>query len=473
MKKLSVFLITIASCTIVQFYSCKPDPPDKPPFVDSWTNRPPVADAGPDQSTYLPKDSIVLDGRASLDPDGEIFKFQWSKVAGPSSYVFTDSVSAYTSVTQLVEGTYYFELTVTDKAGATAQDRLEVRVYSTITTGCDGPIRPLVNVTLTQIGTLSQPRIPYVAAAGSKIVFAGGPYINGSWYYNSAAVDIYDINSKSWSTALLSKEREGIAAISCGSKIFFAGGGFWEWAFSNIDIYDVSTDTWTRSDLSIPRSYLAAATVGNKVFFAGGFTDGWVASSSVDIYDLTTDTWTIASLSQPRYSLSAVTVGDKIYFAGGDGSNQVDIYNNSTNSWSTSTLQELSGLISGVAFGNTIYWGGINQPENKGQVEIWNTSDGSVTFNCLNYPRYSPTALATNDDVVFFTSADWGNEIDFLKHLTNQIDIYNTVTQKWSVGILPHPIVAPGIISVNNSIYMGGGRTGEQYCTDKVYILNW
>lgn len=460
---------------VTGFLSCQKPPPDPWPNNGGIKiNKRPFADAGPDQTIVLPEDSVFLDGSASMDPDGIITKFLWHKIAGPESFVFMDSASAQTLVRNLVEGTYQFELIVFDDSASIGSDVMELSVFPATANPCNVVNRPLINVSLTQIGTLSQPRMPYVAAAGNKIVFAGGPYLSESGYYNnSAAVDIYDVNSKSWSTAVLSKEREGIATISCGSKIFFAGGGFWEWAFSNIDIYDVSSDTWTRADLSIPRSYLAAATVGNKVFFAGGFTDGWLPSSSVDIYDLTTNTWTIANLSRPRYSLSAVTVGDKIYFAGGDGSNQVDIYNNSTNSWSTSALHELSGLISGVAFGNTIYWGGIDQPENKGQVEIWNTADGSVTFNCLNYPRYSPTAVATNDDVVFFTSADWGNEINFPGNLANQIDIYNTVTQQWSVGMLPHPIVAPGIISVNNSIYMGGGRTGPQYCTDKVYILNW
>jgi hypothetical protein len=130
-------------------------------------------------------------------------------------------------------------------------------------------------------------------------------------------------------------------------------------------------------------------------------------------------------------------------------------------------------LISGVAFGNSIYWGGISQPGNKGQVEIWNTSDGTVTFNCLNYPRYSPTAVATNDNVIFFTSSDWGNEIDFAGNLRKEVDIYNATMDQWSVGVLPQPIVAPGVINLNNSIYMGGGRISKYSCTDKVYLLNW
>ena len=475
MKKIFQYIVyLIFICGVTDFLSCQRPIPDPPPWQDNGgVNKRPVADAGPDQTITLPEDSVFLDGSASMDPDGIIIKYRWYKIAGPESYVFIDSASSQTLVRTLVEGTYQFELKVFDDSGSIGSDVMELSVFPAAANICNDN-RPRINVSLTQIGTLSQPRIPYVAAAGSKIVFAGGPYLNGPWYYNSSAVDIYDVNSNTWSIAALSKEREGIATVSCGNKIFFAGGGFWEWAFSNIDIYDVSTNTWTRADLSVPRSYLTAATVGNKVFFAGGFTDEVLASSRVDIYDLTSNTWTTAELSHPRYNLSAVTTGNKIYFAGGVGQNnsaQVDIYDNATNSWSTSTLQELSGFISGVAVENNIYWAGIDQ--NAGKVEIWNTADGSVTFNCLTYPRYSPTAVTRNDDVIFFTSSDWGNEIDFIGNLRREIDIYNAATAQWSVGQLPHPIVAPAVIGLNNSIYMGGGRTGKQICTDKVYLLNW
>ena len=61
------------------------------------------------------------------------------------------------------------------------------------------------------------------AAAGNKIVFAGGNSSN-SGNQESKTVDIYDIRTNSWSTAQLSEARQGLVAASAGNKIFFAGG---------------------------------------------------------------------------------------------------------------------------------------------------------------------------------------------------------------------------------------------------------
>src|SRR5262245_23474325 len=47
-------------------------------------NKPPVANAGLDQIITLPKDSSILDGRLSTDPDGVIVNFKWIKISGPS-----------------------------------------------------------------------------------------------------------------------------------------------------------------------------------------------------------------------------------------------------------------------------------------------------------------------------------------------------------------------------------------------------
>ncbi len=53
------------------FISCK-----KVPLVEvTPANRPPVANAGPDQTIILPVNSVTLDGSASTDPDGTITSY--------------------------------------------------------------------------------------------------------------------------------------------------------------------------------------------------------------------------------------------------------------------------------------------------------------------------------------------------------------------------------------------------------------
>ena len=64
------------------FYSCKKENP-----CDGCINgnKPPVANAGPDQSITLPTDSISLNALASIDPDGTISTWLWKKISGPVS----------------------------------------------------------------------------------------------------------------------------------------------------------------------------------------------------------------------------------------------------------------------------------------------------------------------------------------------------------------------------------------------------
>ena len=77
-------------------------------------NKGPVANAGPDQTIVLPDNKSSLDGTASADPDGVITFYQWTKLSGPGSPSFTTATSSRTDVIDLQEGTYEFELSVTD-----------------------------------------------------------------------------------------------------------------------------------------------------------------------------------------------------------------------------------------------------------------------------------------------------------------------------------------------------------------------
>ena len=92
------------------------------------TNQPPVANAGSDISITLPTNNTTLNGTASKDPDGTISAYAWSYVSGPSQYSIAAPSGATTSLTNLVQGTYTFKLTVTDNAGASASANVNVVV---------------------------------------------------------------------------------------------------------------------------------------------------------------------------------------------------------------------------------------------------------------------------------------------------------------------------------------------------------
>ncbi len=99
---------------------------------DCEINKPPIAKAGPDQITILPKDSIMLDGTTSSDPDGKIISYKWAMIAGPFLSNITKTDSVKTTLKGLVVGVYQFELQVTDNKGSSAKDTVQINVYTAL-----------------------------------------------------------------------------------------------------------------------------------------------------------------------------------------------------------------------------------------------------------------------------------------------------------------------------------------------------
>ncbi|MEO5583211.1 MAG: PKD domain-containing protein [Saprospiraceae bacterium] len=441
-------------------------------------NHDPIANAGPDRNITLPTNTVILDGSGSTDMDNNITAYTWTKLSGPSSFNIINSNEVQTQVTNLVVGTYQFELKVTDAGGLFSYDAMELTVWgAAVLLQCTN--RQEISATLVQIGTLSEPRIGLeIASLGNKIFIAGGQTTTGY----SSRVDIYDITTNTWSTTELSKEnRMGMAVAVVGNKILFAGGAEHDTGIhtSRVDIYDGSTNTWSTAELSKARADLAAATIGNKVFFAGGssFEPYITGSNVVDIYDNSTNTWTTAALSEGRGGLSATTAGNKIYFAGGvrgggsgnqNVSTRIDIYDATTNSWSTSELMEARTYHAGIAVAGKIYWGsGINFYPSysyftlSSQVEVRDINTGVSSLTCMS-PRYFLNAVTKGDNIIFFTGIDIGD----------RFEIYNSITNTWSTVVLNQKIVYSAIISVNNTIYIAGGDVNG-IASNKVWKLEF
>jgi hypothetical protein len=95
--------------------------------VTGADNKSPVADAGPERNIILPTNSTTLNGRAS-DPDGSAITIRWTKISGPGQPRIITPTSAVTQITNLSEGIYQFELSVTDRYEANARDKVYVKV---------------------------------------------------------------------------------------------------------------------------------------------------------------------------------------------------------------------------------------------------------------------------------------------------------------------------------------------------------
>jgi len=94
-------------------------------LVDVGTNHPPVANAGTDRNVPLDPSSsvatVLLDGSASTDPDGDALSYTWSQAGNPlGTGAF---VQAFLGL-----GTHAITLTVTDGFGGTSSATVNLNV---------------------------------------------------------------------------------------------------------------------------------------------------------------------------------------------------------------------------------------------------------------------------------------------------------------------------------------------------------
>eukprot|EP00076_Gallus_gallus_P019361 XP_015139759.1 low-density lipoprotein receptor-related protein 11 [Gallus gallus] len=100
-------------------------PPALPP--EEEFDEPPVCKAGQDLVLQSPVDWVILDGRESSDDRG-IVQYEWTLLQGDSSLEMKVPQPGTLKLSHLQEGTYIFQLTVTDTAGQRSMDNVSVTV---------------------------------------------------------------------------------------------------------------------------------------------------------------------------------------------------------------------------------------------------------------------------------------------------------------------------------------------------------
>ncbi len=145
----------------------------------------PVANAVTPLSITLPTNSVTLDGSASSSPDGSALTYAWTYVSGPAGYTIASPATAKTGVTGLVQGTYAFQLQVSNASGGTAT----ATVYVYVNNPDVAPIANAGNDT-----TITLP-VNSVKLDGTKSYDPDGPIVSYSWFQSSGASGVTIVNA--------------------------------------------------------------------------------------------------------------------------------------------------------------------------------------------------------------------------------------------------------------------------------------
>ncbi|MES2891586.1 MAG: T9SS type A sorting domain-containing protein [Bacteroidota bacterium] len=167
-------------------------------------NMIPTVNAGPDKYVELPGNTTNLGGYGQ-DLDGTI-TYKWTKLTGPSTFYISSPNSANTAVQNLVEGSYLFELRVTDNSGAIAKDSLIIKVYTSTSSSIVAPTNqlPVVNAGINQVIDLPTNTVTLKATASD----GDGTIAKYVWTMN-AGPRLYSIQSPNSASTVVSGLEQG------------------------------------------------------------------------------------------------------------------------------------------------------------------------------------------------------------------------------------------------------------------------
>ena len=140
-------------------------------ITSNLINSPPTVSAGGNQTILAPANSVTLSAAATKGGGGPIVSTTWSELSGPNAANLLAPGSLSTRASNLIPGTYQFQILVRDSVGSTASSATMVTVQQPI-------IPPTVSAGGNQT-ILAPANSVTLSAAATK--GGGGPIVSTTW----------------------------------------------------------------------------------------------------------------------------------------------------------------------------------------------------------------------------------------------------------------------------------------------------
>lgn len=269
-----------------------------------------------------------------------------------------------------------------------------------------------------------------------------------------------------WQAIPLSEAKFYVNSIAMPGKFFFIGGakpGFAPTA--KIEIYDLKTQTLASVNMPVARVLSGAIIVDTLLYIAGGLNPlTGAVSDRLDIYDIKNDRWkTPLTLSVARASASAVRVGTEIWFCGGYRQTSatniifydaIDVYNLQTGVLSTQKLPLAQNCIAVEKGNKVLFSGGQNAQGAVPNAYIYDVLTKTWGARPLPKPRFNVSSAVAGPYVLFAGGST------FTEDALDDVDIYNSVNNSWSVANLSEAraFTAGAGVCDSLAIFAGGGN---------------
>jgi hypothetical protein len=276
-------------------------------------NQPPIACAGPDQTITLPANSVLLDGSCSTDPENSITGYIWTKISGPASFNIANANGVQSQINNLVQGTYLFELKVTDAGGlfstdtvkvvVTQQDNSVVDVY--VAGDYDGVAAYWKNGQRVILNPSGNSAASSIAVAGADVYVAGW---EGDAFMYGNNIALYWKNGQK--VFLTGPTGAGANSITIADGNVYVAG--WEFkGFKTVAKYWINSQPVSLTDGSTDAEASCIAIFNGDIYVSGhenGVAKYWKNGRAVALTDG----------SHQAYANSIAIAGNDVYVAGSE-----------------------------------------------------------------------------------------------------------------------------------------------------------